>query len=232
MSRTTTDRSSQQTPTSPDHRETPAAAGPRSAPSCRSTVSQISLHDLAQPPVDDQLGRLGRHARSHACACAVVARYSPRRSALRANSRETVEGERPSRRAIHRTELPAALATAISSRSEKERRERMNQSWPPLLRYGRLDDVSLRTRRGRELAGRHDGQQGRPVAIAAQFGGPPRRAEHSSARRARLSDPPDTARPLAIAPDRRPEAARPTHRPIRVKAEGLAAERIRDDLHG
>jgi hypothetical protein len=38
--------------------------------------------------------------------------------ALRANSRETVEGERPSRRATHRTDSPAARPSAISSRSE------------------------------------------------------------------------------------------------------------------
>jgi MFS family permease len=67
------------------------------------------------------LAGLGRHARSHARACAVVARYSPRRSALRRSSRETVAGERPNRRAIARTDPPAARATAISSRSENDK---------------------------------------------------------------------------------------------------------------
>jgi len=40
---------------------------------------------------------------------------------LRANSLETVDGERPSRRAIDRTDSPAARPTAISSRSENDK---------------------------------------------------------------------------------------------------------------
>jgi hypothetical protein len=35
--------------------------------------------------------------------------------------RETVAGERPNRRAIARTDSPAARATAISSRSENDK---------------------------------------------------------------------------------------------------------------
>ena len=54
---------------------------------------------------------LGRLARRSACHCAVVARYSKRPlrvAALRRNSREIVDGERPSRRATSRTPQPPA----------------------------------------------------------------------------------------------------------------------------
>ena len=62
---------------------------------------------------------LGRLARTQAAACALVARYRPGAWALRRNSREIVDGLRPRRRAIPRTDSPAARASAISSRSAK-----------------------------------------------------------------------------------------------------------------
>ena len=63
----------------------------------------------------------GRAARSQAAACALVARYRPGGSALRLSSREIVDGARLSRAAIDRIDSPAARASAISSRSAKDR---------------------------------------------------------------------------------------------------------------
>jgi len=68
--------------------------------------------------------RWGRRAARSACHCAFVARYPkppPRVAALRRNSRDSVEGARPSRRAISRTPWPWTRRSAISSRSVKER---------------------------------------------------------------------------------------------------------------
>jgi hypothetical protein len=62
------------------------------------------------------LDGLGRAARRSAAASARWARYRER-PPLRASSRDTVEGARPSRRAIARLELPAATPRLISSRS-------------------------------------------------------------------------------------------------------------------
>jgi hypothetical protein len=59
---------------------------------------------------------LGRAARRSAAASARWARYR-RRPPLRASSRDTVDGARPSRRAIARQESPVATPRLISSRS-------------------------------------------------------------------------------------------------------------------
>ena len=70
------------------------------------------------------LAGLGRCAARSACHCTVWARYSrppPRVAALRRSSRETVEGARPSCRAIARTPSPRARASATCSRSAKDR---------------------------------------------------------------------------------------------------------------
>ena len=70
------------------------------------------------------LATFGRLARRSACHCAAVARYSskpPRVAALRRSSREIVDGDRPTRRAIWQTPQPWALRTAISSRSANDR---------------------------------------------------------------------------------------------------------------
>ena len=78
----------------------------------------------AQPVVGDELETSRRLARRSACHCAVDARYSSRYvrvDALRRNSREIVDGDRPSRRAIARTPVPWPCAIAISSRSAQDR---------------------------------------------------------------------------------------------------------------
>src|SRR6478752_1486542 len=67
---------------------------------------------------------LGRRADRSACHWAVVARYSSpplRVAALRRNSREIVEADRPSRRPISCMEWPCTWRSAISSRSTNER---------------------------------------------------------------------------------------------------------------
>src|SRR6476659_7026877 len=67
---------------------------------------------------------LGRRADRSACHWAVVARYSSpplRVAALRRNSREIVEADRPSRRPISCMEWPCTRRSAISSRSTNER---------------------------------------------------------------------------------------------------------------
>ena len=71
-----------------------------------------------------RIATLGRFARRSARHCAVVARYSHPRlrvAALRRNSREIVDGERPIDRAISRTLHPRARRIAISSRSASDR---------------------------------------------------------------------------------------------------------------
>src|SRR6478672_424138 len=70
------------------------------------------------------LAGLGRRADRSACHWAVVARYSSpplRVAALRRNSREIVEADRPSRRPISCMEWPCTRRSAISSRSINER---------------------------------------------------------------------------------------------------------------
>jgi hypothetical protein len=70
------------------------------------------------------LAHFGRRAARSACHCAVVARYSipPLRvAALRRSSREIVEADRHSVRAIWRIPWPLARSRAIRSRSAKDR---------------------------------------------------------------------------------------------------------------
>jgi len=67
---------------------------------------------------------LGRRASSSAFHCATEARYSSRPhrvAALRRNSRQIVDGDRPSRLAVSRTPTPWALRIAISSRSANDK---------------------------------------------------------------------------------------------------------------
>lgn len=67
---------------------------------------------------------LGRRADRSACHWAVVARYSRpplRVAALRRNSREMVEADRPSRRLISCMDWPCIRRSAISSRSTNDR---------------------------------------------------------------------------------------------------------------
>jgi hypothetical protein len=98
----------------------------------------------------------GRVARRSACHCAVVARYAgapPRVAALRRNSREMVEGVRPSRRAMSRTPHRWACRMAISSRSrnDKERPDNgggLTVGMPPPSRNQRVptaDDTPAST---------------------------------------------------------------------------------------
>jgi hypothetical protein len=70
------------------------------------------------------LAGFGRINARSACHCAVWARYSrppPRVAAFRRNSREIVDGDRQSCLAISRTPSPRATASAICSRSAKDR---------------------------------------------------------------------------------------------------------------
>jgi hypothetical protein len=67
------------------------------------------LHDSRSASLPASLATLGRLAHRSACQAAVVARYSstpPRVAALRRSSREIVDGDRPTRRAIWRTPQP------------------------------------------------------------------------------------------------------------------------------
>jgi hypothetical protein len=64
----------------------------------------------------------GRVARWSRCHCATVARYVPPRAlALRRSSRDTVDADRPRRRAISRTPNLSARQSAIRSRSANDR---------------------------------------------------------------------------------------------------------------
>jgi hypothetical protein len=65
----------------------------------------------------------GRWARRRDARCATAARYR-RRPPLAATSRDTVDGERPNRRAIHRNDWPPASPREISSRSLNDNRNR------------------------------------------------------------------------------------------------------------
>lgn len=70
------------------------------------------------------LAGLGRRARCSDFHCATDARYSslpPRVAALRVNSRDTVEGLRPMRRAISRMPRSCARSCPISSRLANDR---------------------------------------------------------------------------------------------------------------
>ena len=88
----------------------------------------------------------GRRAINSAFHCATEARYSsfpPRVAALRRSSLETVDGDRPIRRAISRTPAPCARNSAISSRSSNDRYRpdngaSMNVGIPPRSRNHRL----------------------------------------------------------------------------------------------
>src|SRR3954454_3618325 len=91
------------------------------------------------------LAGLGRRATSSAFHCATDARYSslPHRvAALRRSSREIVDGDLPTSRAISRTPLPSARNRAISSRSAKHRYRhevgsRSSEAIPPRSRNHR-----------------------------------------------------------------------------------------------
>jgi hypothetical protein len=67
----------------------------------------------------------GRARRPAAARCAAKGRYSPSVSPLRASSRLTVEGARPSASAILRIEVPARRRSAMASRSVSD----TNRSW-------------------------------------------------------------------------------------------------------
>jgi hypothetical protein len=131
-SHTVTDRSSRLPPTSPGQQGTSRAGAPRSAP--ESTGAPGHAARFPQPRVDRELGRLGtsrslprqrmRDRRPVLTATIGVAR----KLAL------TVDGERPSRRAIHLSDSPRALPNAISSRSEKVR----HRPFSPRPRRGRI----------------------------------------------------------------------------------------------
>src|SRR3954463_15451575 len=97
---------------------TAVPSGRRALPARRSCTSSRSRGSAAS------LAVLGRRATSSAFHCATDGRYSslpPRVAALRRSSREIVDGERPSSRAIARTPLPSARSRAISSRSAKHK---------------------------------------------------------------------------------------------------------------
>src|SRR4051795_7327855 len=99
----------------------PATAVPsrrRTLPARRSCTYSRSRGSAAS------LAVFGRRATSSAFHCATDARYSslpPRVAALRRNSREIVDGDRPISRAIARTPRPSARSRAISSRSAKHK---------------------------------------------------------------------------------------------------------------
>jgi hypothetical protein len=88
----------------------------------------------------------GRLARWSACHWPAVARYAKpplRVAAFRRSSREIVDGDRPSMRAISRTPQPRARRRAISSRSTNnkyrpDRGEKGSGAIPPLSRNQRI----------------------------------------------------------------------------------------------
>ncbi len=85
---------------------------------------QVLLDILAQTWVRHQFGWFRPFGYELGLQCATEARYSglpPRVAALRFNSRETVEGLRPIRRAMARTPTAWARSSPISSRSENDR---------------------------------------------------------------------------------------------------------------
>ena len=93
----------------------------------------------------------GRRARRHAARSARWARY-PSRPPLRASSRLTVEGARPNRDAITRSDSPAATPLEISSRSVSERwrsarRRGAGRTPPASSNNRRIDDPFLPKRR-------------------------------------------------------------------------------------
>src|SRR4051794_6220872 len=104
----------------------PLTAGPATTvPSSRRTLpARRSWTYSRNRSSAASLAVLGRCATSSAFHCATDARYSslpPRVAALRRNSREIVDGDRPSRRAVSRTPTPCALKIAISSRSANDK---------------------------------------------------------------------------------------------------------------
>src|SRR5215210_1350132 len=119
---------------------TAVPSGRRILPARRSCTYSRSRSSAAS------LAILGRRAINSAFHCATDARYSslpPRVAALRRSSREIVDGERSSCRAISRTPAPCARSNAISSRSSKHRYRHetsssMNVAMPPRSRNHRM----------------------------------------------------------------------------------------------
>ena len=87
-------------------------------------ASQTALDIAPWVALVASLAHLGRRTARSACHCAVIARHEkhpPRVAALRRNSREIVDAQRSSRRAISRTPWPWARSRAICSRSVNDK---------------------------------------------------------------------------------------------------------------
>ena len=104
---------------------------------CSSSLACTHSRSPASPA---SFAVFGRRARSSACACAASARYLPRSRCYGATSRLTVDGARPSRAAIARTDSPAASPTAISSRSATDRYRPHRPPRPVRLHPARLPE--------------------------------------------------------------------------------------------
>ena len=155
------------------------------------------LHVRSQRSFAASFAAFGRRARRSACHCAVVARYSsspPRVAALRRNSREIVDGDRPSCRAISRTphgharprSPPARQTTSTAPTTGPNRlmasRHFRNHGCPP----------PATRRRPRRLLARPPTRDPRPKPPAML---PPR--HRRSPRRPHRSSP-HTARPTSL----------------------------------
>jgi hypothetical protein len=145
-------------------------AGHRRAVRGHDRAREPVLHVLPQRIVGGELGHLRAPGTPIGVHWAVVARYSrppPRVAALRRSSREMVDGDRPSRRAISRTPQPRACRTAISSRSTKDRKRPdsgagLTVGIPPPSRNQRVPTA------GDTPATTADSSLDKPPAIASQ----------------------------------------------------------------
>ena len=98
----------------------------------RPVLGQLVSHDQPQQRIGRQLRGFGRRARTRAACSARSARYA-RQPPLRLTSRDTVDGSRSSRRAMHRMDSPAARPREISSRSASDNRVGATHRGPGLM---------------------------------------------------------------------------------------------------
>ena len=116
----------------------------------RPVLLQPGLHPApAAPSFPASFAVFGRaRPRPRACACAATARYRPPAPGCSARtSRLTVDGARPSRAAIARSDSPAASPTAISSRSATDRYRPLARPRPVRLHPARLPEPRQRRHR-------------------------------------------------------------------------------------
>ena len=144
-------RSSRGSPASPGRRETPAAAGRDLLG--RMLLLQPILHLPPQPRVAASLVGLGRRPRMSARDCAFEAVYRPRYPLLRASSRLTVDGDRPSARRSPAPPARPAASPRSDTAPQLQPDRALTQKWTHTTRFGQPPHHQL-VRHAERLPGR------------------------------------------------------------------------------